>query len=320
MDTEASKKIEAALLALLESVDPTGFMAGTLRAIKTTNEGNQQVVETIEALEKARAGIKSGETVLPRGSSDVFAILPGKSGRRHKGEVLLAELAILTEVVKKCTRENDWNEAAQKGTLLLNTLHAIKTTPVDELSPYGAIADLVRCKEFGSAYREIGISFLNTGNFTQAEKILLMAIECDPQNAGFYVDLSKARSHGKIRDLEGAYKAAQKAIELSGDSASTDCYGQMQYVCIFKLNSREAESPDRFKKMVDEAKHWGNLALKKSPDTLEIINNMGLIAEIEGNQEEALKWYARANEVAPTNPVAMANMERVQQRLGGEEA
>ena len=48
---------------------------------------------------------------------------------------------------------------------------------------------------------------------------------------------------------------------------------------------------------------------------MEIINNMGLIAELEDDYEEALKWYAKANEIAPTNPLTIANMERVQQKL-----
>ena len=42
---------------------------------------------------------------------------------------------------------------------------------------------------------------------------------------------------------------------------------------------------------------------------------MGLIAELEDDYEEALKWYAKANEIAPTNPLTIANMERVQQKL-----
>lgn len=315
MSTEENRKLAAAFSALIEAFDPTWFMARMLRAIKATNEGDQEVVKAIEALEQARTLIKSGQIVPPRGRVDVSAVLPKNPRPHNEGELLLAQLVVLTELVKKFTRENDWNEAAQKGMELLDTLQVIKTRPVDEMIPYGAIADFVRSKDFGSVYREIGISFMNTGNFAEAEKTLLMAIDCDPQDAAFYVDLSKARSQGKIKDLQGAYKAAQKSIEISGDAASTECYGQMQYVCIFKLNSREAANPTKFRVMVDEAKHWGNLALEKSPDTVEIINNMGLIAELEGNHAEALRWYAKANELAPTNPVAIANRERVQQKL-----
>jgi tetratricopeptide (TPR) repeat protein len=310
-NAETIKTVMEALCALLKP-DHTKFIDQLLDQIKANPLNNHDIQEKMGILKEIKSSIKSGKI---NSNNAICISLTDALTNCNKGEMLLANIVVHTESIVMHATQNNWNEAVKEGNILLDNIGMINSMSFHELTPYEIIVDFVKSKDFSFVYRTIGISFLNVGHYAEAEQSFLKGILCDPEDAYLYIRLSIAKSKGEKKDLDGAYKAAKKAIELSGDSASSECYAQMQFVCIYKLASDGSLSSDKFKAIIDEAKNCGKLGLKKEPNKLEIINNMGLVAELEKNFDEALIWYTKANEIAPTNPLTIANKERAQQRL-----
>ena len=44
---------------------------------------------------------------------------------------------------------------------------------------------------------------------------------------------------------------------------------------------------------------------------MEAVNNMGLVADLEGDASEARKWYRRALNLDPSNQTVKSNLDRV---------
>ena len=297
-----SKLLEDAINALVNifrGSDQTWFLTDMLKKIKERLKDNTDSKEKLGLIEEVRSLIKRGD--IPKAEDLLKRIVSMvDKGSWNLGETLAAELVIGVELVIHYTYAHKFIESAKETDKLKRKLNQMDKLSPEEIKPYEIIMDVVKSEAFYFVYEAVGISYLEVGRFFEAEEYLYKAIKLHPKKGNLYKLLSDVKSRQK--DFNKAYLFAKKAIDIEGDNATAPTLGNMAYVCIY-LNK------------LDEARKWNKLSMEKEPHQMRCINNMGLIAELENDFEEACLWYNRARDLDPRNPIIIANLERVQRKL-----
>lgn len=144
---------------------------------------------------------------------------------------------------------------------------------------------------------------LFTKDSDQTEKLLLKAIETDPQNAMACYDMGKL--YAKKKDYLKAIDMYLKAAELNSDSADTYFNLGFTYAAIKNYVSAE--------KMFLRVTELAPIYLDKA------IFNLALVQCKQGKQKQCLKNLEKALEVNPGNQRARRYLERFTVLSGGKQ-
>lgn len=151
----------------------------------------------------------------------------------------------------------------------------------------------------GQAYFEEGIRLREDQKYTQAEAALRRALEKEPVNSDYHLELSKI--YAAHYDAWGKYKNHPKARELLDLAAQSlentvmlrpdDIAGHYNLGVVYKRQGEYEKAREQFKKV-----------LEKDPDAPQAWMQIGATYEEQGFFDDAKDAYLAARERDYTNP------------------
>ena len=150
------------------------------------------------------------------------------------------------------------------------------------------------------ALQALGGLDIRAGNQAAARDRVERRLKAEPKNAG--LKLIAANTYIAVRDLPSAERALRDAIQL--DSSNIMAYGLLGqiYASQRKLNEARIEFEEVAKRLPKSA----------GPPTM-----VGMLHELQNNQQEARRWYEKALVADANAPVAANNLAWMTAEQGG---
>ena len=141
-------------------------------------------------------------------------------------------------------------------------------------------------KNLDNLFKE-AYDFIRMGKEEEGVKKIeqFMEIRPDISNAWFLLGWACRR----MEQYDRGKQAFEKALELG--SEETDTLNELA-ICLMELGEYK------------ESRKMLSRALKKEPENVKIISNLGILALKEENEEEALGFFKSVLEIAPDDPIA----------------
>ena len=141
-------------------------------------------------------------------------------------------------------------------------------------------------KNLDNLFKE-AYDFIRMGKEEEGVKKIeqFMEIRPDISNAWFLLGWACRR----MEQYDRGKQAFEKALELG--SEETDTLNELA-ICLMELGEYK------------ESRKMLSRALKKEPENVKIISNLGILALKEENEEEALGFFMSVLEIAPDDPIA----------------
>jgi tetratricopeptide (TPR) repeat protein len=178
----------------------------------------------------------------------------------------------------------------------------------------------------GKAYTALGLLYGKEGNFREALKVLLKAIELDPEDTGAMVSIGSV--YLGYEKIEAALKWTQKAIDINPNNL--DALLQCAFLLSENRQIKEClevyekallvypDNPTIYERMsdayldleeMDKALDCINKAFKLDPNNVQIINRAGQFAMNQENDiDKAIKLFLKGIELNPKDSISYNNM------------
>jgi len=144
--------------------------------------------------------------------------------------------------------------------------------------------------DFADALNDAGLCYMHLGNYTEARHFLEKALKLELDNWVSYYNL--ARVNVKEENYQDALPLLQKAVELGGDKDVV--YDLALDYNILATKELDAGSSEK-------ALEYANKAIAYFSEDPDFHETLGDILVEEGQPEEALKSYQRAQEMNSTS-------------------
>jgi Flp pilus assembly protein TadD len=148
--------------------------------------------------------------------------------------------------------------------------------------------------DFPSTHYNLGLTYERAGRGAEARQAFERAVEIAPHNGDAHRGLGRlALAAG---DVDGALRHLDEAIRI--DEADVEAHALRA-----RANFRMARYP--------EARAGFLTVIELNPRSVEARNSLGIIAALEGDKEDARRWWEEALEIAPDAATIRDNLDKL---------